>query len=125
MISDIFMYMENTNQTQENIEKENVADKNEKAMSAISYVPFLFIIALLVVQQRSPFVKFHINQGIILTIIFAFGLFIASLLPFVDSTVIDIWKLITMIYVIIGIIGVYNSKQKQLPLIGKLFSFIK
>jgi len=104
---------------------ENLADKNEKAMSAISYVPFLFIIALLVVQQRSSFVKFHINQGIILTIIFAFGLFIASLLPFVGKQVIDLWKLLMMIYVIIGIVRVYNNKQAPLPFIGNLFSFIK
>jgi uncharacterized membrane protein len=121
--------MENT-QKQENTQKEdttpaiNEANKNEKIMSAICYIPVLFLIPFFLVKDKSKTLNFHINQGIILSILFILGYFIMSLLPFITKSAVDIWKLIILIFTIIGIVNVCNNKEKKLPLIGNILNII-
>lgn len=124
--------MENT-QNQNGSTKENSAPithpldntkKNEKIMSAISYIPMLFLLPYFLVKDKSKTLSFHINQGIILSVLFVLGYFIVSLLPFVTGRAIDIWKLIILIFTAIGVINVCNNKEKTLPIIGKLLTLV-
>ncbi len=100
------------------------AKKNEKIMSAISYIPLLFLLPYFLVKNKSKTLNFHMNQGIILSVLFILGYFIVSLLPFITGRAIDIWKLIILIFTVIGVINVCNDKEKTLPIIGKLLNII-
>lgn len=98
--------------------------RSEKTMSAICYIPVLFLIPFFVIKNRSKSLNFHINQGIILTILFILGFFIIStVIPYISDEAKNIWKLIILIFAIIGIMNVSKEKDKPLPFIGKLMNF--
>lgn len=118
--------MENEQKTNNNTSEPSLdeAKRNEKIMSAICYIPMFFLIPLFLVKDKKPALNFHINQGIILSILSALGYFVVSMLPFFTRRAIDIWKLIILIFAIIGIINACNNKEKPLPIIGKLLKII-
>ena len=101
---------------------------NYKLWSIVSYIPFLFIIPLIVVQNRSAFLNYHINQGILLSLVAAVGYFGLDLLPWWSRMVFMIawiWKLVMLALLIVGIRNVLEKQMKPLPVIGKLFTFLK
>ena len=96
-------------------------DSNNKIYNVLSYLN-LWLIGLLVAPQDQE-VKFHVNQGIVLTIAWvAAGIlsFILAFIPFLG------WLLSAALYVfiavlaIMGIINAYNGVQKELPITGKI-----
>ena len=108
---------------------------NTKVFSVLSYIGILWLVGL-IAERENPKVKFHVNQGIVLTI-FSAALSIAvsilsailiaispvlfvisSLLWFVDSVVIIVWM-------VLGIINASKGINKPLPLIGSLFTILK
>lgn len=116
-----------------------------KAFSILSYIGILWIVGLLA-ERGNPKVRFHVNQGIILSIfefIFKFALFIVQtiinllfILPFRMFPFIShlgsfingllsfaFWGLSTA-YIIIGITHAAQNKQEPLPIIGSLFTVI-
>jgi len=106
------------------INDQSSAKKNEKIMSAICYIPILFLLPFFLVKDKSKTLNFHINQGIILSVLFVLGYFIASLLPFITKGAVDVLKLIVLIFTVIGVINVIKDREKPLPLIGKLLNLI-
>lgn len=100
------------------------AKKNEKIMSIISYIPILFLLPFFIVKDKSKTLNFHINQGIILSVLFVLGYFIANLLPLIEDRAVDLWKMIILIFTVIGIINVIKNREKPLPLIGKLLTLV-
>jgi uncharacterized membrane protein len=106
---------------------ENQLD-NDKLWSILSYIPLLFLIPLVAVPNRSSFVNYHINQGIILTLIVIAGNFGLELLPWWFKIVgLVIWalNLFSLTLAIVGIKNVLEKKTIPLPLVGKLFTFLK
>jgi len=100
------------------------AEQN-KGMAIVAYILF-FVPLLTGDHNKSPFVKYHTNQGTIL-FIFAVGGWIVSsilmilLIGFLLGFVISITSLV---FLVIGIINVVNGRMKPLPIIGK-FTIIK
>lgn len=88
-------------------------DSNSKLYSVLAYFPPLWLVGLLAAKD-DPDVKFHVNQGIILTIAW----FIASMLAFLIIGLILYIPL--TIFAIMGIISAAKGEQKELPLIGKI-----
>lgn len=119
-----------------------VEDKNVRLYSILSYVGFLWIIGVLVKEKDNKTLKFHVGQGIILSILwFAIGTFgkvlsfFVDLIDFIDfpfGVIGSIASLIIMIplfifafvLMIIGIINANNGKEEELPVIGQ-FAFYK
>lgn len=129
------------------------SDEDIKIYKILSYIGFLWIIGLLVPYKNDKSLKFHVGQGIILSI-FEFVLSISVSL--INNLIIDnIFKIqvsfygietgvyktsalgltisgllnlavavFTISYVIIGIANVTKEKDKKLPVIGNL-SFYK
>lgn len=108
--------------------------EQNKVVSAIGYIPVLFLVPLLAAPQ-SPFAKFHANQGLILTLT-AFVLGVAQavlcaifgimpiLKEFVPVIIQSVVSVAILAYMVIGIIYASQGHAKKLPLIGGLFSII-
>lgn len=139
------------------IKKETAEEKqskeNIKAYKILSYVGILWLIGLLVPEKDDKDLKFHVGQGIILSILEFLLSFIIRLIN--NTLVINIFRqeiyyenyptglytitvfgsvitgilnliviIITVYYMFIGIRNVLNNKQEELPIIGK-YSFYK
>lgn len=116
-----------------------VADNN-KVYCILSYLGFLWIIGLFVARQDAR-VRFHVNQGILLTIFgalltvvrkilgaFAMGIFGNHILWPVGALINGVLSFVFGL-AILGLMawGVYHAAQNReepLPFIGKLFRFL-
>jgi len=126
-----------------NLQNNNVQNNsNIRLYSILSYVGILWIVGLIVKEKDNEIVKFHVGQGIILTIVgaiinvissvigfiigFTFGILGLSevLLSLVSGIIGGVLGLITLIFMIIGIINASKFEKKGLPIIGK-FAFYK
>lgn len=129
-----------------NYQPGNNFDDSETIFSALAYVPFLWLLGLLL-RRNNPRVIFHVNQGIILTvfwmclsIIIGIAKFVVSLLlihlfAFFVITIfaghLIVWGLSTIgwaiptVFMIIGIVNAVQNRQKPLPIIGNLFTAVR
>lgn len=86
---------------------------NNKTMAILSYLWLLVFIPLLTVKD-SPFVKFHVNQGLWLLIISTVLNFVVGL-----TVILVFLYCITVpamfVYMILGIINANNGEMKPLP----------
>lgn len=99
---------------------------NDKLWGVVAY--FLFFIPLLAVKNRSSFLNYHINQGIILLLVSVVGNFGLDFLPWYLGFLAffkGIWNIAMLALLIIGIKNVLERKMSPLPVIGKLFTFLK
>ena len=78
---------------------------NNKLMAIISYFGILWIIPLLTDAKNDSFVKFHIKQGIILTISFFVVWVVGGMIPILGWMAIPILNLILFVIFIMGIIS--------------------
>lgn len=93
-------------------------NSNDKGMAILAYI--LFFIPMIVSNNRSAFLNFHINQGFN---VFVFGMIISVLSWFIPFVGLLSWA--TLIFIIIGIIGASKGEMKPLPIIGGMFSLVK
>jgi hypothetical protein len=111
---------------QKDTKKENVHIEidRDKIWATVAY--FFFPLPMILVKNRSNFLNYHINQGIILTIVSLAGQFGFGILPgwmgFIPG---QVFNMIILAGLVMGILNVLKKEMKPLPLIGKLFSFIK
>lgn len=107
---------------------------NLKIFSILSYIGIFWIVGL-ISERDDPVVRFHINQGIIKTVVFSslwFVIFVVSKILAAISTILLsivalLWLayfLIMFVYVILGIINAKNEVQRPLPIIGDLFHIL-
>lgn len=93
-----------------------------KLWAIIGYIiPILFFVPLLSEAKDNPFAKFHANQQLLLLIFGVGGYIIASLLVVVVIGVIlyPIVMIMSLVFMVMGVIGAANGQMKPLPLIGK------
>jgi len=110
-----------------------------KVMAILSYILF-FIPLLTGDHKKSPFVKFHANQGVIYFIIAVGYSILSSILRAIFSTrdwlgfqhtpfwLTSILSLIWLAVAALGIYGIYNAatgKTVKLPIIGDKITLIK
>lgn len=118
-----------------------------KAYCALSYVGILWIIGL-ILDRRNPVTRFHINQGILLTLLSAVLGIILGIWHAIMNAIFGVWAagfwaglmlpgrvlnalmssavgIIMLIYLLIGITNALRGKQKPLPFIGKLLVIIR
>lgn len=114
---------------------------NIKIYCYLAYIPFLWLVGLFVPEKDDAEVRFHVGQGIILTIVafilnavvtvvanilyvvlglFIWSSFLASLLQIIRI----IPTIIVIIYIIIGCLNVRNNVLRPLPIIGQ-FAFYR
>lgn len=124
-------------------DENKVEQKNVKLYSILAYIGILWIVGVLVKEKDNKTVKFHVGQGMLLTImsiaisiinrlvianiftttnyilgvpyttVSGFGVLIESAL-----------YLVVFVLMIIGIVNAANGKEEELPVIGQ-FAFYK
>ncbi|MDX1359377.1 MAG: DUF4870 domain-containing protein [Clostridia bacterium] len=101
---------------------------NNKVMAVLCYIWILWLIPLITEHKNEPFVRYHINQGIILTIawvVLQFAAGILRLIPVLGSLVTWAVWIVLVVLMIIGILNAVNMEEKPLPIIGTLFTVYK
>lgn len=125
--------------TEDNTTDFSTQDANDnKLMAVLSYLSWLVLIPL--IGSKSPFVRFHVNQGLMLaigeiawniivkivsSILYAVLGFIG--LNFIASIIVALLGLVNLAFFIFSIIGIVNAatgKAKRLPIVGS-FNIIK
>lgn len=106
--------------------KGDIIEKLEnRVISAICYfvsvTPLILIATVLIVKLKSSdYVKFHVNQGLILYVVtFIIAIFINVILdlPSIFNTLLYI---VTVSIIIWGTINALIGKTKEIPVIGKI-----
>ncbi len=93
-----------------------------KYLSLFCYLGIFFMIFALVAKPHSQFVRFHANQGLVLTILlFAAG--IVMIIPVLGWIVGAVAYIFSIVCMIIGIVNSCKGQAKELPLIGRIFIF--
>ena len=84
-----------------------------KGMAILCYLGILWLIPFLA-KKDSPFVKYHLNQGLLVLII-GIAVAIISWIPVIG------WLCAVVVFAlaVIGIVNVVNGKAQELPVIGK------
>lgn len=102
-------------------ENQNVSEqlpKNAKLFSILAYVGLLWLLGLLIAPEKtSPFVRNHVNNGIVLCIIEA----ILACIPFVGWVA----EIAVVVFAIMGIIAAAKDQYFTIPLIGEKFKILK
>lgn len=131
-INDIGDNLKNTAQTV----LENCADHtaeydadditSNRGMAILSYFSWLVLIPI--IKAKTPYVKFHANQGLILAIAGTAGYLLVWVLSalfgrvFLLKTIVKLLRLVVYVLIaifsILGIVNAANDKAKELPIIG-------
>lgn len=124
-------------------DENKVEQKNVKLYSILAYIGILWIVGVLVKEKDNKTVKFHVGQGMLLTIM-SIAISIINRLVIVNiftttkyilgvpyTAVSGLGVLIesalylaVFVLMVIGIINAANGKEEELPVIGQ-FAFYK
>lgn len=92
--------------------------EENKIWALVAYI--IFFLPLLTEAKKSPFVKFHVKQSILLFITSVIVSLFGTYVPFVGWFIImPLGSLFVLILWIMGIINTINGEKKNLPVIGK------
>lgn len=104
------------NQTQVNTSEQ--LPSNAKLFSILAYISVLWLLGLLITPEKtSPFVKNHVNNGIVLCITGA----ILACIPFIGW----IAEIAVAIFAIMGIVAAAKTQYYTLPLFLGNFKIVK
>lgn len=116
--------MMNTNDTTSQFDPQDI--NNNKGMSVLAYIGFLFLVPLLAFPN-SKFARYHTNQGLVLFLLeFALGVVtgILGIIPIagliIGGLLSAVGGIFTLVLMIMGIINAAQGQAKELPLIGKI-----
>ena len=107
-----------------------------KGMAVLAYILF-FVPLIAGTYKTSPFVKYHLNQGIILWIL-SIGWAIVenilmaifwAILPFgiasLISVILSLASLFILVLLILGIMNAVKGETKPLPVVGGMLTILK
>ena len=92
--------------------------KRVNVLSALCYVSFAFIIIALLLEPNSKFLRYHINQSILLTV-FGFVVGVAAIIPLLGWIASAVGAIMAIIFTVMGIVHAFKCEAKDLPIIGK------
>lgn len=91
--------------------------KHSKLYACLSYLSILIIIPAFAVGKDS-FVRFHLNQGLVLLIAnILFGCI--SFIPHM-ALIGDLLNCVVLILAVMGIVSAFQGQKKKLPVIGSI-----
>jgi len=101
--------------------------KNNKAVAALSYFSFLFLVPLLF-RRKSYFSRVHAKQGLAMFVFEILIIMFSPLLysiPFLGSFFVWSFYFFSAIFCICGIALALNEKPFTVPVLGKYFAKLK
>lgn len=103
--------------------------KATKDLGILCYFNLLLLVPALV-NKESPFTRFHVNQGLVLTIFTYIGGIIIAVarnilehIPFIGYILSSLLGIVPLLFVVLAILGIVNVAQgqaKRLPVIGNI-----
>lgn len=89
-----------------------------RALAALSYFGIMFSILALVAEPNNKFVRFHVNQSLVLQIC---GLLstLCAIVPFLGWIVAGIANIVFAVFAIIGLFNAKAGRAKEVPAVGK------
>lgn len=87
-------------------------------LAALCYFNFIFIIISLLLEPDSKFLRYHINQSLLLTI-FSAVCGVAAIIPILGWIACVVGSIASVVFMIMGIVRAINCEAKDLPIIGK------
>lgn len=100
----------------------STSDPNAKLYSVLAYIGILWIVGLLAAKD-DVFVKYHVNQGLILFLLGIAGSVI-GIIPILGTIVAAVVGVFCFVCFILGIVNAVKGEMKPLPFIGN-FELIK
>ncbi len=105
---------------------------NNKVMAVLSYWGILWLAPFFMAKQ-SPFVRFHLNQGLLFLISAIVVNVITGVLAGVLGSIVGalgslvslVGSLYFLVFAVLGSMNAWSGKAKQLPLIGGMMTIIK
>lgn len=96
-----------------------------KLMAALAYIGPLVIVSYLVAKDN-PFVKFHIKQALLLLVLWVAVWIVSTTFWWFGLWVVwNIVKFIFFVLMVIGLVNVFQGKEKELPFIGHFANSFK
>ena len=113
--------MENNDyeQNQTIIDANETPEGNDKLFAILAYFGILWVIGLVASPEKDhPFVKNHVNNGILLSI----GGIIASIIPFLGWFVLSI---VIFVFWIMALVKAIQGEMFDLPIVGDKIKIVK
>ena len=101
-------------------------ETNDLIMAALAYLGPLLLIPLITSREQS-FVKYHLQQGIVLFGVYLVVQIIMSMFMFAMWMwpIMTIMNLAILALTVVGVVHVVKKQEAPLPIIGSLASYIK
>ena len=92
--------------------------KRTNILAALCYVSFVLIVIALLLEPNSKFLRYHINQSLLISI-FGIAVGVVAIVPFIGWIVSAVGTIMALVFTVMGIIRAYKCEAKDLPIIGK------
>jgi len=119
---DFFDRVKDLNNTADTTFAYNPQDvQSHKGMAVLAYLSWLVLIPIFTARE-SPYVRFHINQGLVLAIaeaIWGICAAIAGELLWFLGFILDLGSIAFLVLAILGIVNAAKGRAKELPVIGR------
>lgn len=116
--------MAENNQTQAAPVSEQLPS-NAKLFSILAYISVLWLLGLLIKPEKtSPFVRSHVNNGIVLCI-FCAGATAICWIPVVGWIIEGVVGVACCVFAIMGIVAAAKTQYFKIPLIGDKIKIVK
>lgn len=89
-----------------------------KYLSALCYLSFLFGILGLLAEPNSKFLRYHLNQVLMLNVFLAICI-VVNIIPFLGQIVSIVGLIMHAIFLIMGIVRACKGRAVDLPIVGK------
>lgn len=91
--------------------------ESSRSVSLLAYIPCLFFLPL-VAFTHSKFGRFHANQGLLLTIVWAIIGTILHMIPFIGGILARLFALPMLALMVTGMLRAFRGTAAPLPIIG-------
>ena len=92
--------------------------KRTNILAALCYVSFVLIVIALLLEPNSKFLRYHINQSILISI-FGIAIGIVAIIPLLGWIASAVGAVMAVDFTVMGVIRAFKGTAKDLPLIGK------
>ena len=92
--------------------------KRVNVLSALCYVSFVFIIIALLLEPNSKFLRYHINQSLLISI-FGIAVGVVAIIPFIGWLASAVGAIMALVFTVMGAVRAFKCEAKDLPIIGK------
>ena len=113
------------NQTQPQVNTSEQLPQNAKTFSILAYIGLLWLLGLLISPEKtSPFVRNHVNNGILLSIAVGIATCLCWI-PVVGWILEGVVGVVACVFAIMGIIAAAKTNYYTLPLVGDKIKILK